>query len=83
MFSEGIQQVVGFKDGWEVVDLNHVTKLFRIEVDVQALVQSVVVLGVLNGDVVGLVHVGLDLRAAPGKQNVDETQEIQHTAKRK
>lgn len=63
MFSKRIQQVVRLKDGWEVVDLNYMAKLFRIEVDVEALVQSVVVLGVLNGDVPWLLQVGLDLTA--------------------
>lgn len=71
MFSEGIQQVVGFKDMWEVVDLNNVTKLFWVEVDVQALVQSVVVLGVLNADARRLVHMGLDLTATT-KTKVDQ-----------
>lgn len=43
-------------------------KLFRIEVDVEALVQSVVVLGVLNGDVPWLLQVGLDLTARTQKK---------------
>lgn len=68
MFSKCIQQVIRFKDGWEVVDLNYMAKLFRIEVDVEALVQSVVVLGVLNGDVPWLLQVGLDLTARTQKK---------------
>lgn len=68
MFSKRIQQVVRLKDGWEVVDLNYMAKLFRIEVDVEALVQSVVVLGVLNGDVPWLLQVGLDLTARTQKK---------------
>lgn len=74
VFSERIQQVVRFEDGREVVDLNDVSKLFRIEAEVQALVQSVVVLGVLDGDAPWLVHMGLNLTATP-KINV-RTREI-------
>lgn len=70
MFGKRIQQVVCFKDGWEVVDLNYVSELFLIEADPQALVQSVVVLGVLNGDAAGLVHMGLDLKPEINIQTV-------------
>lgn len=63
VFGKGVQQVVGFEGSWDVVDLNDVAELFRIEVQVKALVDDVVVLGELGADVPRLLQVGLDLTA--------------------
>lgn len=59
---KSIQEVVRLEDHWEVIDLNHVTKLIRIDADTHALIHRVVIVSVLNGDGHCLLQVGLDLR---------------------
>lgn len=59
---KSIQQVIGFEHRWEVIDLNHVTKLIRVEADAHTHVDRVVIVNMLKGNCPCLVQVCLNLR---------------------
>lgn len=61
VFCKSVQQVVRLENGWELIDLDDVTKL--VQRDVDAHVNKVVVVSMLNGNSPCLFQVHINLKA--------------------
>lgn len=58
---ESVQEIIRFKQNREVIDLDHMAKLIRVDIDALIHIQGVVIVNSLDGNSHRLFQVGLDL----------------------
>lgn len=58
---ESVQEIIRFKQYREVINLDHMAKLIRVDIDALVHIQGVVIVNLLDGNSHCLFQVGLDL----------------------